>query len=109
MTTLAKETIYRKVFIRSEDDLPKERGFYFIHYKYPYERLHTQMSCVYFDESIKGLWHGKDWYDWYLLPVELPTEEEIDDKFNNSPLNSIHPDRFKSEGAKWLLNKILGK
>jgi hypothetical protein len=63
--------LYEKIEIKTADDLPKEKGFYFVHYKHPDERMHTQMSVVYYDESILGLWFGKDWYDWYLRPLKM--------------------------------------
>jgi hypothetical protein len=64
--------IYKKVIISSEADLPKEDGEYFIqnkkfgfgstHYwKVNKAREHTWLTQI----------------DWYLLPVELPTTEEI--------------------------------
>jgi hypothetical protein len=65
-----KDELFKKVYIRSEQDLPQKEGFYFVHYKHPSDRIHTQMSVVYYDESITGLWFGKDWYDWYLQPIE---------------------------------------
>lgn len=106
---MEREIIYRKVYIKSEDDLPKESGVYYV------GKRDFEKGLFHFDPNGRGKLQEYDVSYWiefvefYLLPVELPTEEEIDDKFNNSPLNSIHPDRFKSEGAKWLLNKILGK
>ena len=63
---------YKKVIINSVEDLPKEKGWYFVHWKHHDERLHTQMGVQYYDETITGLWFGKDWLDFYLLPVEQP-------------------------------------
>jgi hypothetical protein len=34
------------------------------------------------------------------------TDEEIDQFFNNSPDNKVHPDRYRAEGAKWYRNKL---
>ena len=79
-----REETYRKVFIKTEDDLPKDKGFYFVHYKHPDERLHTQMSVVYYDDTIKGLWYGKDWYDWYLQPVTAKIEQSQDEQVNEA-------------------------
>jgi len=67
--------IYIERKINSADDLPKEPGFYYIHYKHPNDRVHTQMSVVYYDETIKGLWFGKDWYDYWLDPIEVSEQE----------------------------------
>jgi hypothetical protein len=78
---MEEQIFYKKVYIHSEDDLPKEAGFYFVNWT-PGHAHNTTMGVVYYDESIKGLWFGKGWYDWYLLPVTLPvtlpTDEEID-------------------------------
>ena len=63
---------YKKILINSVEDLPKEKGWYFVHWKHHDERLHTQMGVQYYDETITGLWFGKDWFDFYLLPVEQP-------------------------------------
>ena len=38
--------LYRKVYIRSEADLPKEAGFYFIHWKHKTDRMHTNMRTI---------------------------------------------------------------
>lgn len=66
--------IYIERRIESERDLPKEPGFYYIHYKHPNDMVHTQMSVVYYDETIKGLWFGKDWYDYWLESIEISDE-----------------------------------
>lgn len=114
MTTPAKEIIYRKVYIRSEDDLPKEAGFYFVNWT-PGHAHHTTMAAQYYDESIKGLWFGKGWFDWYLLPVELPTEKEIVIAESISTY-IIKPDASSFEllsqgfrdGVRWLISKLKG-
>ena len=72
-----EQIFYKKVYIHSEDDLPKEAGFYFVNWT-PGHTHNTTMRVVYYDESIKGLWFGKGWYDWYLLPVTLPSNKEIE-------------------------------
>jgi hypothetical protein len=62
-----KEELYRKIYIKSEADLPKE-GDYMAHPKDTY----IKNTCVaYFDP--KMLSRIKDWmiqYDWYLQPIE---------------------------------------
>ena len=63
--------IYIERRIESEKDLPKKDGFYYIHYKNPGGVVHTQMSVVYYYETIKGLWLGKDWFDYWLEPIEV--------------------------------------
>jgi hypothetical protein len=107
---------FKKVYIKSEDDLPKEAGFYFVNWT-PGHAHNTTMGVVYYDESIKGLWFGKGWYDWHLLPVTLPSDEEIeaeihkqctfragDEEYTNS-LN----ERERIIGAKWVRDKLTAK
>ena len=62
--------------------MPKEEGWYFIHWKHPDDRLHTQIGHQYYDESIKGLWFGKDWFDWYLQEVPQSNDKAIIEKQN---------------------------
>lgn len=116
---MKEQIIYRKVFIHGEEDLPKEKGFYFVHWKHPDDKIHTQMSVQFYDESIKGLWFGKDWYDWYLLPVPLPSDEEIkdaqddygqkhqEDEFGYT-ICSITSTAFGG-GIKWLKSRLTDK
>ena len=100
------KTIYVKKYIKSVDDLPKEDGFYFVNWT-PGHAHHTTMSAQYYDESIKGLWFGKGWFDWYLIPVELPDEKEI--SRNSDKLNTIVIDSNKAFeiGVNWIINKLI--
>ena len=41
------------------------------------------------------------------IPIEVPSEEEIEKKYSGSPNNHIHPNRYRKEGAKWMHNEIL--
>jgi len=34
------------------------------------------------------------------------TDEEIESYFNQSPDNPIHPDRYRTEGARWMRNEL---
>ena len=66
-----REETYRKVFINSEADLPKEDGKYFTHSTMTKGRL---IEC-----TLNDLIIGNGVYDWYLLPVtdkEATTEQE---------------------------------
>ena len=67
-----KTELYRKIKIKSEEDLPKENRKYFVHIKGVFE------DKLYFlwDTTIKSYFKKKN-VDWYLLPIELPTEEEV--------------------------------
>jgi len=103
-----KTELFKKVYIHSEKDLPKEAGFYFLHWKHTNDRMHTQMGVQYYDESIKGLWFGKGWYDWYLLPVTLPSDEEIE---RETPAYCGLADEAKAfqAGATWLKSRLTTK
>jgi hypothetical protein len=72
MTTPDKEIIYRKVFIRSVNDLPTKEDEYYVHRKD--NRLEY---WNWYGANFNANWMAL--IDWYLLPVELPTEEEIID------------------------------
>jgi len=64
---------YKKVYIKSEADLPKENGTYFVKIKTP--PFTQELAAVGFiwendREHINGFWLNK--VDWYLLPVPAP-------------------------------------
>jgi hypothetical protein len=76
------EQYYRKVEIKSVDDLPKEDGFYIVEFKDSEYR-----EDVYFNKNAINTW--LDDYSFYLLPVDhLPevsktievTDEDIENK-----------------------------
>jgi len=78
-----KAELYRKVIIKTEADLPKKKDNYFIHFKSKF--IITKDSECYigytdYSEKKKDEWL-KD-IDWYLLPVDLPTDEEIENLAN---------------------------
>ena len=37
------------------------------------------------------------------IPLEVPSEEEIEKKYSGSPNNHIHPNRYRKKGAKWAI------
>jgi hypothetical protein len=68
--------LFEKVYIRSEKDLPKKNGTYFIKIKTP--PFTQELSAVGFiwekdTKNVHGFW--LEAVDWYLLPVE---SKEID-------------------------------
>jgi len=82
------------------------------------------MSKIYTEEQIKGYlaWHSKQGYvshkkedmDEYvssLIPIELPTDEEIIIKAKSEP-NNINISKEERigyfAGAKWMRNKVIG-
>lgn len=42
----------------------------------------------------------------YVQQARWISDEEIEQKFSQSPANRIHPDRFRCEGAKWMRDLI---
>lgn len=112
-----EELIYRKVFIKSEEDLPKHNmfgdGIILIYHIKDYEV-----------ESYNGYSSSWDDYfmrevDWYLQPIPLPTEKEREGEamtYSSYPaMPDGHPefDVMRANdfdaGVKWLLNIITGK
>lgn len=103
------EPVYKRVYIKTADDLPKE-----------YYTVHPIQSSAWFTESyhydVEDNSYWLNTFDWYLLPVPLPSEEEQIIYFNNhSATIEIKPTGLKlplmtrSEVLKfadWLLSKL---
>jgi hypothetical protein len=62
--------IYKKIYIRSEDDLPKEKCS-IIYQNY------TGLHLINFECTPADITYFLKYVSWYLQPVELPTEKEI--------------------------------
>jgi len=113
-----KDELYKKVFIRSEADLPKEEGIYFVGIK----------TALYEPEDVGGVGSIESYHfncdednwlkeiDWYLQPIEpLPapvtdaqqsTKEITDEEIENTSIAYDEPFRSGFEyGAKWLRDK----
>lgn len=58
--------IIRKIFIKDVNDLPKEDGYYIIHYKVDDQ---GQIQFSYYSESEINYWIRL--VDWYLQPYEI--------------------------------------
>jgi len=114
-----KTELYKKVFIKSEDDLPKEKGYYFVKKKAPDKRSHGFRE---YDVPIDIRWsninfaQGKqDWLsniDWYLQPIEIPTEEEVNNNACKIYANASNPDDkilAFIDCFEWLLKKLTNK
>lgn len=63
------EQYYRKVFIKTEDDLPKEYGFYWTH------SVGMGVRKISFDKANRLKWLVL--YDWYFLPLPKSGDEDI--------------------------------
>lgn len=111
-----KTELFKKVYIKSEADLPKEMGDYLVLRKTGYGTLlHFP-----FEGDVGWKADRYNWLhnvDWYLLPVSLPSDEEIeaeihkqctfragDEEYTNS-LN----ERERIIGAQWMRDKLTAK
>ena len=74
-----KEELYKKVYIKTEEDLPKESGYYFVKRRNASipDTLYYSLLALYI-EKLKPYWVSQ--VDWYLIPIEQRevTDEEID-------------------------------
>jgi hypothetical protein len=102
--------LYKKVYIKSEEDLPK-KGIYI-----------TRFGSLIYRNELWKLPDGDRSYldftdfkvDWYLQPIELPSDEEIENE-----LNKVLPERNNSftrgyengwnECAKWMREQFKAK
>jgi hypothetical protein len=75
--------IYKKVYIKSEKDLPKESGLYYAHYRDVFissdKILDNRIGrIIWFDLRPNVTWVNWDTQvEWYLQPITQPNEEEI--------------------------------
>jgi hypothetical protein len=76
-----KDKLFKKVFIKSEADLPKEDGNYFIGYK-----NQRTIKVIYYEISGKMLasdpQYWIDMIDWYLVPLDQDVKDQIIEKQN---------------------------
>lgn len=93
---------FEKVYIKTEDDLPKKNGRYLVHTKDNINEFDLH------DSTVIGDLYNEAWlrtYDWYLRPVEqkldVPTEEEIEAfAYKTTHGNTVG-------GAKWAIDEII--
>ena len=100
------EPIYRKVFVKSEADLPEEDGYYFCGVKYENGAIADLEHFNLNDKEIINSWLND--IDWYLQPVELPSDEEIEKASNKYSEEHFAMEDFVA-GAKWLRDKLINK
>lgn len=110
---------FKKVYVKSEADLPKESGYHFVCHK---DQRHNYYA---FDND--GPFENRDYWskhiDWYLIPDEKPekkpptdedirkqSETEIDPTinvdFNDEQSSVAKRRRLWSYGAKWMRDQI---
>ena len=114
------EPIYRKVFIKSEADLPED-GTYIVHFKNSRPQLVDLNKNSIFSKD-NDYWLEN--IDWYLQTKELPSDEEIEKaggeyekeyeaSFNMpdslAPIGGIWANEDFVAGAKWLRDKLINK
>ena len=99
-----EQIFYKKVYIHSEDDLPKSNGLYVIWNN----TAKTILNNVLFDSSSNCKSYWMEYIDWYLLPVTLPSEEEIE---RETPAYCGLADEAKAfqAGATWLKSRLTDK
>jgi len=105
--------IYEKIYIKSESDLPKKTGNYFVAEK---DNNKYIFLCSFECNNVMSKLWLRD-IDWYLQPIELPSEKLISEeaskqvslylKARNNPTVDLHK-RFVHM-AKWMLSQIKGK
>ena len=103
------EPIYRKVFIKSEADLPEKEGRYFVKIKgLPPEVIDIDIEyySIRLNRGDKKNWINN--IDWYLQPVELPSDEEIEKAGNEYSEECFAIEDFVA-GMKLLRDKLINK
>ena len=107
------EPIYRKVFIKSEADLPEDKAEYFVHIKERIESLYRSgintLTSDYPEDLFKEIWMNN--IDWYLQPVELPSDEEIKKEALKFVANEdmLYEAQIFEAGMKLLRDKLINK
>jgi hypothetical protein len=95
-----KTELFKKVYIKSEADLPKE-GSYIAHFTSDsVEFLSCEIISVIYRIRSKVT---KITIDWYLQPIEIPSDEEIKLACPQTLISRIS---CWIQGAKWLKSKI---
>lgn len=103
---------YKKIEIRSVDDLPKEKGIYFSFAVDEDENLEPKMVLGEYDpENSECVKEWMKFCKWYLLPVHEVTDEEIEEYAQRFTLMTTLGDQELLQenlrkgiiyGAKWM-------
>jgi hypothetical protein len=97
------EELFKKIYIKPEKGLPKKKGSYFCYPLKGIKLIPKNRTYNALDRANVVFW--VDCIDWYLLPVEQPTDEEIDLKAKNNWINENNISAF-IDGAKWMRDKL---
>lgn len=103
--------LYKKIFIKSEADLPKEEGSYYAH-----DRSYSNDFIItdFFDKKQHGIFNWLQNIDWYFQPLPespaqgMPTDEEIElelKKYLKDFFDQGEYDNMVS-GAKWFKSRL---
>jgi len=96
--------VYVPVIIKTSTDLPKEKGWYAIQPKENHFQTIIFSPCDY----DKNYW--LKYVDWYLLPRDLPTDEEIKKSIPYpNPISKHQSDQNIGwiKALKWFRDKLL--
>ena len=111
------ETLYRKIIIKSEADLPKRTGKYTVKRQiYDSREEYKELPFIldenfYFEinhQGYKETWLEK--VDWYLLPIDLLTDEEVNKiarKFASEWMMTMAEAMAFQRGVEWYRDKLL--
>jgi len=103
--------MYKKVYIKSEADLPTEDGDYFGMERGSIESFMSVMSFI-SDWEFKNRDYWMSYVEWYLQPIPAVNEPEITDgeieKWARENSGSVSATINKILGAKWMRNKLTG-
>jgi len=107
---MKKQIVYVPVEIKSQNDLPTKDGYYFVNVGDKYDIPEDVFRWENGNDRIK-----RDWLDidWYLQPVEMPTEAEMKkaaEEFEQESscgfsAKGLISDEFY-QGTKWFKDKL---
>lgn len=87
--------LYRKIYIKSEADLPKEVGSYFVYFKDVGEDIYDWVLTN-GENPVEEYWNGQfqedywiNTFDWYLQPIEI-TDSDIEAWADNKAVDDLH-------------------
>jgi len=90
--------IYRKIFIKTKEDLPKVNNDYIVRLHPIADDIGKQVELRKFNPNNQNhINWWKDNIDWYLLPIEEPTDEEIE---NAADIHCLIPDDDERQSGR---------
>ena len=104
-----KTEYYKKVFIKTEADLPKERSEYIFGWDKTEINVNSGISkFIFYPNEPEIVKETTEDYDWYLQPIEsqMPSDEEIEKESKIFWSDSLpYTNQAWKEGAKWMRDK----